>query len=119
MIGRVLIFIAALYGLTGVAMAAAAAHMGFPPTVGTATVMQFIHALASLAALALLRGRASILTAIVFRTGTLLFAGALYSSALLAVSLGPVAPTGGVILMVGWALLGWFGLTRAAMPPLR
>ena len=41
-----------------------------------------------------------------FALGLLLFCGAVYSLALRGVSWGLVAPTGGMLLMLGWALLG-------------
>jgi uncharacterized membrane protein YgdD (TMEM256/DUF423 family) len=41
-----------------------------------------------------------------FTLGTILFCGAVYSLGLTGVSLGPVAPAGGTLLMIGWLLLG-------------
>ncbi len=38
--------------------------------------------------------------------GLVLFCGAVYALALGGVRLGMVAPVGGTLLMVGWALLG-------------
>jgi uncharacterized membrane protein YgdD (TMEM256/DUF423 family) len=38
--------------------------------------------------------------------GMLLFCGAVYSLGLAGVSLGLMAPTGGMLLMLGWLLLG-------------
>ncbi len=41
-----------------------------------------------------------------FAMGVLLFCGSVYLGDLGGVRLGPTAPAGGVLLMVGWALLG-------------
>jgi uncharacterized membrane protein YgdD (TMEM256/DUF423 family) len=41
-----------------------------------------------------------------FTAGLMLFCGSVYALALGGVSLGLLAPTGGVLLMLGWALLG-------------
>ena len=40
-----------------------------------------------------------------FLAGLVLFCGAVWSVALTGRSLGPVAPTGGLLLMLGWLLL--------------
>lgn len=123
MIRRVLIGLAALNGLAGVAGAAIGAHGTVSPSVATAATMQLIHALAALAALALLTGRAAAATAGLFILGALLFAGALYVGGLAGMSLGPAAPIGGVVMMLGWAALAWNGfrqspgVSRAAAPP--
>jgi len=47
-----------------------------------------------------------------FILGTLLFCGAVYASALGGIRLGSVAPTGGTILMLAWALLAVSALRR-------
>ena len=41
-----------------------------------------------------------------FTLGLVLFCGAVYSLALAGISWGLLAPTGGMLLMVGWLLLG-------------
>ncbi len=41
--------------------------------------------------------------------GTLLFCAAVYAFGLAGVSLDAVAPTGGILLMLGWLLLGCVG----------
>jgi uncharacterized membrane protein YgdD (TMEM256/DUF423 family) len=41
-----------------------------------------------------------------FAVGVLLFCGSVYLGDLAGVRLGPTAPAGGVLLMVGWVLLG-------------
>ena len=47
-----------------------------------------------------------------FALGTLLFCGAVYVPLLGGPSLGRVAPVGGSLLMLGWALLGLSALRR-------
>ena len=47
-----------------------------------------------------------------FALGTLLFCGTVYAGALGAPRLGVLAPVGGSLLMLGWALLGLSALRR-------
>ena len=112
---RLLIVLGALAGLGAVGMAAAASHAlparldpAAMAAVGSAVQMQGWHALALLAcalwspqggALARAAGAA-------FALGTALFCGAIYLRTLAGLSIGPAAPAGGVLLMLGWALLG-------------
>jgi uncharacterized membrane protein YgdD (TMEM256/DUF423 family) len=70
--------------------------------------MQGWHALALLATGLLVERRPGLLPNLAgaaFALGLLLFCGGVYANTLAGVSLGPVAPTGGTLLMVGWALL--------------
>ncbi len=117
---RLLLALGALAGLAAVALSAWGAHAAparLAPaelaTFGTAVQMLGWHAPALLAAglmarLARLAGIAGGLMA----GGLLLFAGAVLLHALAGVSLGPVAPAGGVALMAGWALLAVAALRR-------
>lgn len=113
---RVWLGLAGLYGLTGVMMAALAAHalpgrisaadLGF---VHTAIEMQMWHALALFGCglLARLRpGRGVTLAGFGFAAGTLLFCAAVYSLALAGQDLPGVAPLGGFLTMLGWVALG-------------
>src|SRR5690242_9270118 len=113
---RIWIGLGALIGLTGVAMAAAAAH-GLPERLSAASLqmvrnavqMQGWHALALLGCgLWGLRGAPVLVdwAAAAFALGVVLFCGAVYSVALASLRLPAVAPAGGILLMVGWALLG-------------
>ena len=116
---RLWIGLGALYGLTTVAMAALAAHL--IPAAGQAMVrdaiqMQGWHALALLFT-GLWAARAGILAHLAgaaFALGTLLFCGAIFSLVLAGVRLPLVAPTGGVLLMLGWCLLAVSALRRPA-----
>ncbi|GAB0118428.1 DUF423 domain-containing protein [Acidisoma sp. 7E03] len=119
---RVWLGIGGIYGLTGVMMAALAAHalpgrlspanLGF---VHTAIEMQMWHALALVGcgALARLRpGRAVTLAGSGFALGTLLFCTAVYALALGGVELPAVAPSGGFLTMAGWAALASLAFRR-------
>jgi uncharacterized membrane protein YgdD (TMEM256/DUF423 family) len=111
---RLWIVLGALAGLTGVAMAAVAAHglSALDPAalrmVDSAVQVQGWHAPALvLAGIWARRGGAlAHLAGAAFALGTLAFCAAVYLLALRGLSLGLVAPTGGVLLMLGWALLG-------------
>jgi uncharacterized membrane protein YgdD (TMEM256/DUF423 family) len=111
---RIWIALGGIAGLLAVGMAAWAAH-GLPQRldparlamVHSAVTQQGWHALALLAA-GLLEPRfgwPARLAGLGFALGLLLFCGAVYAAALGGVSLGPVAPTGGMLLMAGWACL--------------
>jgi uncharacterized membrane protein YgdD (TMEM256/DUF423 family) len=47
-----------------------------------------------------------------FLAGMILFCGAVWAGALMGQSLGPIAPSGGMLLMLGWALLALAALRR-------
>ncbi len=114
LLDRVWIGVGALAGLSGVAMAALAAHglSWLDPAalrmVNSAVQMQGWHAPALVLAgiWAPRGGLLAQLAGAAFALGLLLFCGAVYSLALRGVSWGLVAPTGGMLLMLGWALLG-------------
>ncbi len=112
---RLLLGLAALYGLSGVAMGAFAAHalkgrlddyaLGI---MQTATQYQLVHAVAMLAALPLLSGPGILprWALWAFACGVLLFSGSLYALALSGVrALGAITPLGGLLLLAGWGLL--------------
>src|SRR6185312_7520806 len=102
--------VGALFGLGMVAMAAFAAHGLDAPAaavVHSGVEMQGWHALALLAVgLWVPRGgRLAHSAGAAFTLGTLLFCGAVYTVGLFGRHLGPVAPIGGTLLMLGWGLL--------------
>ncbi len=109
---RLIPALAALHGLSGVAFAAVAAHLAGGETVMTGAVMQLVHAPAAIVAARLSPARTDMLAALAFVVGALLFAGGVYASALAGVSLGPAAPAGGLLLMLGWLLLAAAALHR-------
>lgn len=103
-----------LAGLTAVAMAALAAHGVTsldPPALQmlrNAVEMHGWHALALLACglWAPRGGRLVHCAGAAFALGLLLFCGAVYALALAGLHLAMLAPIGGSLLMLGWALLG-------------
>jgi uncharacterized membrane protein YgdD (TMEM256/DUF423 family) len=108
----------ALAGLLAVAAAAGAAHLVVDPgqarAVSAAVQMQGWHALALLGC-GLWGAHGRRLThaaAAAFATGTLLFCGTVYAGALGGPHWGVLAPVGGGLLMLGWALLGVSALRR-------
>lgn len=118
---RLWLFLGAVAGLVAVALSAWAAHgtpAGFDGVqrraVDSALTVQGWHALALLAAgLMAERGRRlAHLAGAAFAIGTAMFCTAVWWSALGHPSFGPVAPIGGTLLMVGWALLAVSALKR-------
>ena len=113
--GRVWVGLGACIGLGAVAMAAAAAH-GLSTRLDASSLemtrsalqIQGWHALVLLfTGLWASRGGVLVhLAGMAFVAGTLLFCGAVYALALFGMHLPLVAPTGGVLLMLGWLLLG-------------
>ena len=113
---RIWIGLGSLAGFLGVAMAAVAAH-GLPGRLDPAALelmrsavqMQVWHALALLACGiwgVRVAGRLVGFAGTAFALGILLFCGAVYAQALAGLRLPFAAPTGGVLLMLGWVLLG-------------
>jgi uncharacterized membrane protein YgdD (TMEM256/DUF423 family) len=112
---RVWIGLGSLAGLSAVAMAALAAHGldWLEPArlqmVRNALEMHGWHALALLACgiWTPRRGRLVDLAGTAFAAGLLLFCGAVYALALTGIGMALMAPVGGVMLMLGWAMLGF------------
>lgn len=104
---RIIVLLAGLMGAAGVAMAAAATHMG-GALLGPASAMCLAHAPALLA---LHAGRRSIRTAtaaaLLMGFGAALFAGDLAAKQFLGFGLFPMAaPTGGILMISGWLVAG-------------
>ena len=110
---RLWIGLGALSGFKAVAIAAFAAHglAWLDPAalrmVRSAIDMQMWHALALLAVgvWAQRGGQLADLAGAAFLARSILFCGSVYLLGLTGISLGPVAPIGGVLLMLGWLLL--------------
>jgi uncharacterized membrane protein YgdD (TMEM256/DUF423 family) len=113
---RVIIVLAALSGLLGVALSAAAAHVTGGGSLTTAAQFLLFHAPALLALIALgaygtLDAKLARLAGFVLILGLILFCGDLSRRALSGVALAPMAaPAGGILLMIGWGLIGAAGL---------
>jgi uncharacterized membrane protein YgdD (TMEM256/DUF423 family) len=115
---RIWIGLGSLAGLGAVAMAAYAAHgigdAAAARIVASGVQMQGWHALALLAVglWSPTGGRLADAAGLAFAAGTSLFCGAVYSLGLAGASWGILAPTGGVLLLIGWLLLGASALRR-------
>ncbi|WP_137885943.1 DUF423 domain-containing protein [Pseudomonas sp. 2FE] len=114
---RVFVLLAALFGFSGVALGAFAAHglknrlsAEYLAVFQTGAHYQLIHALALLAVAVLtlhLPGRWLTAAGSLFTLGILLFSGSLYLLTLTGVSkLGILTPFGGLAFLAGWACLG-------------
>lgn len=109
---------AALAGVLGVGLSAAAAHLASGPTLDIATRFLLVHAAALVGIMALIASAAvpssaGRLAGFALILGLALFCGDLTSRALLAAPLAPMAaPAGGIVLITGWALLGVAVLLR-------
>lgn len=114
-----LIVAAALAGLLGVGLSAAAAHAPGGPNLEIAARFLLIHAAVLLATVALAGGGLvhpglGRLAGWVMVAGLALFCGDLVMRALRGAGLFPrAAPIGGVALMGGWGLIAAAALTRA------
>jgi uncharacterized membrane protein YgdD (TMEM256/DUF423 family) len=108
---RVLIVLASLSGLLGVGLSAAAAHIA-GGNLTTAAQFLLFHAPALLALVALTAVGAvnpmlAQVAGYVLVLGLTLFCGDLSRRAFSGVALFPkAAPTGGILLMVGWIMVG-------------
>lgn len=115
---RLLIVLGAVSGLAGVGLSAAAAHMPGGANLETAARFLMIHAPVLLAVAALAASGA--VGPVVVRAagfaillGLCLFCGDLTSRAMRETGLFPMAaPTGGFVLMGGWALIAVAALLR-------
>jgi uncharacterized membrane protein YgdD (TMEM256/DUF423 family) len=109
---RLWIALGGLAGFGAVAMAAFSAHGIADPTalriVSSGVQMQGWHALALLG-VGLWAPRGGWLAdaaGAAFAAGLILFCGSVYTLGLAGMSWGILAPTGGILLMAGWLLLG-------------
>ena len=114
---RILVVLASLSGLLGVGLSAAAAHVT-GGNLTTAAQFLLFHAPALLALVALITvGAVSPMVGqvagYVLVLGLALFCGDLSRRAFSGVALFPrAAPTGGIVLMAGWLLVGISALLR-------
>ncbi|MCK0209636.1 DUF423 domain-containing protein [Starkeya koreensis] len=117
---RFLVLLAGLMGASGVAAAAAGAHMSPDPNLTTAAYFLMFGAAAVIGAVALAAARGpgwSLATAGggILALGTVLFSGTLAGRALWDITIFPMAaPTGGTMLILGWLVLGLAAFERSA-----
>lgn len=111
--GRILILAAGLCGAAGVALSAAAAHLG-GAFVGTAASFLLMHAPVFLATGLLGSNRILRIGSLVLLVGLLLFCGDLLARDFLGSRLFPLsAPIGGTLLIAGWLAIAASALGRA------
>jgi uncharacterized membrane protein YgdD (TMEM256/DUF423 family) len=117
---RPLLGAAGIVGALGVAMAAAASHLG-KPDLATAGHFALLHAPALLGLSLFARSRTARAAGWVLTAGLLLFAGDLAARDLTGAALFPLAaPLGGLGLIAGWLLVvatAAFAGRRGASPP--
>lgn len=112
---RLLPALAGLFGAAGVALAAAASHVGDTHLLGNASLMCLIHAPALLGLSILAERRRSVLlSAWLIAPGTALFTLDLLSRHFRGEGLFPMAaPTGGMLMIAGWLVLA----VASLLPP--
>jgi uncharacterized membrane protein YgdD (TMEM256/DUF423 family) len=127
--GRIFLALGALAGALAVAMAAASAHALSErldakalEAVRGAVQMQGWHAIALvLTGLWLMRApplahQLGTLAGFGFLIGALLFCGAIYAHRLAGLTIGPIAPIGGITLILAWLLLMASALAAGPTP---
>jgi uncharacterized membrane protein YgdD (TMEM256/DUF423 family) len=123
---RVLFILAALAGVlgaAGVGAAAAAAHLGGGQLLETAATFLMIHSAAVLAIVAIAQhasrrsARLFVIAAMLLILGVILFCGDFTMRALAERALFRMAaPSGGILLMLGWLLAAFAAALAAASP---
>ncbi len=110
--GRILVFAGGLCGAAGVALSAAAAHLG-GAFVGTAASFLIMHAPVFLAVGLVGANRMLRYGSFILLVGLLLFAGDLLARDFLGSRLFPMsAPIGGTLLIAGWLAIAGSALLR-------
>ncbi|MBE9606648.1 DUF423 domain-containing protein [Acetobacteraceae bacterium H6797] len=118
MLSRLWLALSGILGFLAVGLAAYASH-GLPQDehiqrmAQSALTMQGWHALALFGIHLLAERRSGAMphyAGACFFIGTVMFAGAIWSLVLQGVSLGRVAPIGGMLLMLGWIFLAFCAL---------
>ena len=114
---RILIVLAALSGLLGVGLSAAAAHVTGGQLATAAQFLLFhapaLLALVALTAAGLLQPGLAQAAGYLLVLGLILFCGDLSRRAFSGAALFPrAAPTGGILLMLGWLMVGSSALLR-------
>lgn len=115
---RVWMGLAAVGGFIAIAMGAFAAHGISDPKaaewVKTGAAYGFMHTMATFACATFMNigGRRARFAPAFFLSGSVVFSGSLYAMAFGAPRwFGAITPIGGVLFLIGWAVLVWAALT--------
>ncbi|MGA2493347.1 MAG: DUF423 domain-containing protein [Roseiarcus sp.] len=116
---RFLAVLAALMGASGVALAAAGAHVDGGEFARTASLFLILHAAALIAVCAHRAGPWPTVSGFALAAGAILFSADLSTRAFLGARLFPyAAPIGGSLMILAWLALALaFGLVRRASAP--
>lgn len=116
------ILITGINGALAVGLGAYGAHAlaGLPPDLAslwsTASLFHLVHAAALVGVTALIATRPGdkmcALAFALMALGILLFCGSLYARVMTGMSFGPVTPSGGIALMLGWLALAGAAFRR-------
>ena len=110
--GRILVFIGGLCGAAGVALSAAAAHLG-GAFIGTVASFLLMHAPVFLAVGLVGANRILRTASLILLAGLVLFCGDLLARDFLGSRLFPMsAPIGGTLLIAGWLAIAASALVR-------
>jgi uncharacterized membrane protein YgdD (TMEM256/DUF423 family) len=110
--GRILVFASGLCGAAGVALSAAAAHLG-GAFVGTVASFLLMHAAVFLAIGLIGANRILRIASLILLVGLVLFSGDLLARDFLGERLFPMsAPIGGTLLIAGWLAIAASALVR-------
>ena len=107
---------AGIFGATGIILSAVAAHLEPSPALQNASLILLVHAPALLAILAARRARflprfGGMVGGVLLAVGVVLFSGDLTLRIFVGEPLFPLAaPTGGILLIFGWAILALSGI---------
>jgi uncharacterized membrane protein YgdD (TMEM256/DUF423 family) len=113
---KLLAVAAGVFGATGIILSAVAAHLEPSPALQNAALMLLVHAPALIAILVAVRTRflprfGGMFGAVALAIGVILFSGDLSLRIFAGMPLFPLAaPTGGILLIFGWAVLALSGI---------
>lgn len=113
---KLLAVAAGIFGAAGIVLSAVAAHLEPSPALQNASLMLLVHAPSLIAILVAIRARflprfGGTLGVFALTIGVVLFSGDLSLRIFVGTPLFPLAaPTGGILLISGWAILALSGI---------
>lgn len=113
---KLLSIAAGVFGATGIILSAVAAHLEPSPALQNASLILLVHAPALIAILVAVRTRflprfGGMFGVVMLAIGVILFSGDLSLRIFVGTPLFPLAaPTGGILLIFGWAVLALSGI---------